>query len=117
MAQNRRGAPVRPPTRPVEPVRRRSHAAIPVAIAVVALGLYVGRFSVILPALLGLVLLVSVGSFLSTRINPLGVGFYLSVKPSWSAIGVVFLGSMVLFSASYLYFTNGIAPIVPYPFP
>ncbi len=92
---------------------RRSHAAIPVAIAVVLLGLYLGTISIFLPAALGLFLLFAAGSFLSARINPLSIGFYQGTKPSWVAIGVVFLAALVLFVVSYAYFVARLGPLVP----
>jgi hypothetical protein len=106
---------VRPPRRAGEDatVRRRSHAAIPVAILVVIVGLVLGSYSLLLSAFLGLLLLGVALSFLSTRVNPLSVGFYLPVKPSWTAIGVVALGGLVLFAAVYLAWIHGVAPIVP----
>ena len=106
---------LRPPRRAVAApvVRTRSHAAIPVALAVVVVGLVAGSYSILAPALLGVLLLGVAVSFLSTRLNPLSVGFYLSVKPSWSAIGVVALGALVLFYAVWLYWTRELAPILP----
>jgi hypothetical protein len=93
--------------------RRRSHAAVPVAVVVVVIGLALGTYTILVPALLGLLLFGAAASFLSTRINPLSVGFYLTVKPSWTAIGVVLLGALVLFAAVWLYWVHGIATIVP----
>jgi hypothetical protein len=80
---------------------RRSNAAIPVAVVLVLLGLYLGQYSFLAPASLGLVLLFAGGSFLSTRLNPLSSHFYLPRKPSWLAIGVVFLGALGLCGYSY----------------
>jgi len=106
---------LRPPRRDADPatVRRRSHAAAPVAVAVVLVGLVLGTYSLLLLVLLGLMLLGAALSFLSTRLNPLSVGFYLPVKPSWTAIGVVALGGVVLLAAVYLYWVHGIGEIVP----
>jgi hypothetical protein len=106
---------LRPPRRSVAPPveRRRSNAAAPVAIAVVLVGLVLGTYSVIVPVLLGLTLLGAALSFLSTRVNPLSVGFYLPVKPSFAAIGVVALGGVVLFLAAWMYWTHGIASVIP----
>jgi hypothetical protein len=81
--------------------------------AVVVVGLVLGTYSVIVPVLLGLLLLGAAGSFLSSRLNPLSVGFYLPVKPSFAAIGVVALGALLLFLAAWMYWTHGIATIVP----
>ena len=105
----RRPAPTPPPAPP-----RRSHAAIPVALVVVGVGLYLARFTVLLPVVLGLLLLAAGASFLSTRLNPLSAHFYLTTKPSWSAIGVVFLGSLALLWASYAMYLRQWAPLVPH---
>jgi hypothetical protein len=94
-------------------IPRRSHAAIPVALAILLVGLVVGRWAVVVPVLLGIVLLSVMASFLSSRLNPLGIAFYLTTKPSWSAIGVIFLSALLLFLASGLYFVDVHAPIVP----
>lgn len=94
-------------------VRNRSHAAIPVAVVLVALGLWAAKFTILVPALLGVVLIGVAVSFLSTRVNPLSVGFYLPVKPSWSAIGVVALGALVLLATVYLYWVHALAPVLP----
>lgn len=120
MAPPARYAPrtvLRPPRRatPVPVERRRSNAAVPVAIAVVIVGLVLGTYSVIVPVLLGLLLLGAALSFLSTRLNPLSVGFYLPVKPSFAAIGVVALGGLLLFVAAWMYWVHGIASVVPGP--
>jgi hypothetical protein len=106
---------LRPPRRPTgSPAeRRRSNAAVPVAIAVVVVGLVLGTYSILLPVLLGLMLLGAALSFLSTRLNPLSVGFYLPVKPSFAAIGVVALSGLVLFLAAWMYWTHGVASVVP----
>ncbi len=96
------------------PEARRSNAAIPVAVALVVLGLYLGTYTILITAVLGLVLLVSAGSLLSTRVNPLSATFYLTRKPSFLAIGTVFLGALVLFGAAYLLWTQRGGPIVPH---
>jgi hypothetical protein len=106
----RSSPPVAPP--PAVPPRR-SDAAAYVAVAVLLVGLYLGKFTVLAPAFLGFSLLLTVGTFLSTRLNPLSVGFYLTTKPSWTAIGVVFVVSLALLGAAYYYFVHGIAPILP----
>src|SRR5208282_1586592 len=67
----------RPALAPPPPPPRRSHAAIPVAVVVVGVGLYLARFTILLPVLLGGVLLYAGASFLSTRLNPLSPHFYL----------------------------------------
>ena len=95
--------PDRLEARPAE----RSNAAIPVAVVVVVVGLYLGTYSLLIPGLLGLVLLVSGTSFLSSRLNPLSVHFYLSRKPSWAAVAVVFLGAAALFGEAYELWLHG----------
>lgn len=100
----------RAPARPAE----RSNAAIPVAVVVVGVGLYLGTYSVLVPAVLGFVLLVSGTSFLSSRLNPLSAHFYLSRKPSWAAIGVVLLGALTLLGEAYeLWLRGGAARLLP----
>lgn len=89
------------PNRAAEAESRRSNAAIPVAVVLTVLGLYLARYTFLAPALLGIVLFVSGGSFLSTRLNPLSPHFYLTRKPSWLAVGVVFLGSLLLLYVAY----------------
>jgi hypothetical protein len=96
----------------VAPVR--SNAAIPVAVVVVGVGLYLARYTILLPVLLGLALLSVGGSFLSTRINPLSPHFYLPTKPSWMAVGVVFVGSLALIWAAYVFYLDHYAPVLPH---
>jgi hypothetical protein len=93
---------------------RRSHAAIPVAVVLVGFGLYLGTLSVLLTAMLGFVLLVSAASLLSTRLNPLSPTFYLTKKPSFLAIGVVFLGALVLFGGAYELWVLHAGPLFPH---
>jgi hypothetical protein len=101
------------PARPAELESRRSNAAIPVAVVVIVLGLYLGTYTLLLTALLGLLLLFSAGSLLSTRLNPLSPTFYLTRKPSFLAIGVVFLGSLILFGGAYYLWIHQMAPVLP----
>jgi uncharacterized membrane protein len=91
----------------------RSNAAIPVAIVLAGVGLFLSQYTILLTALVGLVLFLAGTSFLSTRLNPLSPHFYLTRKPSWLAIGVVFLSAIVLFAAAYELYAHGLAPIVP----
>jgi hypothetical protein len=93
--------------------RRRSHAAVPVAFFLLLLGALLGHYTVLVPFLLGLLLFGSGASFLSSRLNPLSTSFYLTTKPSWSAIGAVFLSGMVLLLVAYEYLVRGFGPIVP----
>jgi hypothetical protein len=101
------------PSRATEVEASRSHAAIPVAVVILLVGLYLARFSVLLPGVLGAVLLLSGVSFLSTRLNPLSPHFYLTRKPSWAAIGVVFLGAVGLLAFTYTTWVHGGARILP----
>jgi len=107
-------APPAHPNRAAEAEVRRSNAAIPVAAVLLFLGLYLGQYSLLAPATLGLVLLYSGGSFLSTRVNPLSPHFYLPKKPSWLAVGVVFLGALVLFWDTYLLLQAQFGSLVPH---
>jgi hypothetical protein len=95
------------------PEPRQSNAAIPVAVALVAVGLYLGTYSVLLTALFGLVLLVSAGSLLATRVNPLSPTFYLTKRPSFLAIGIVFLGALILFGGAYTLWSSHAGPLMP----
>jgi hypothetical protein len=99
--------------RPVDLEPHRSNAAIPVALVVIVLGLYLAPVSVVLTILFGLVLFVSAGSLLSTRLNPLSPTFYLTKKPSFLAIGVVFLGALILLGYAYVLWLHGAAVILP----
>lgn len=102
-----------PPNRAAEVEAKRSHAAVPVALVLLVVGLYLSRFSILFTALLGVVLFLSGLSFLSTRLNPLSAHFYLTRKPSWLAIGVVFLSALGLLVAAFEFYAHGWAPIVP----
>jgi hypothetical protein len=93
----------------------RSHAAIPVAVVVVGVGLYFSTYSLLVPTLLGFLLLVAGTSFLSSRLNPLSAHFYLTRKPSWTAIGVVWLGALALLGEAYeLWLRGGAARLLPH---
>jgi hypothetical protein len=92
----------------------RSNAAIPVAVVVVGAGLYFGAYSLVVPAVLGLILLACGMSFVSSRLNPLSVHFYLDRKPSWAAVGVVLLGALALLGEAYeLWLHGGAARLWP----
>jgi hypothetical protein len=96
------------------PVVTRSHAAIPAVIVVALVGLYLASYTVIIPAIIGL-LLFSVGlTFVSARINPLSTSFYLTTKPSGLAIVAVFFAGFGLLYASYLMYLKHYAPVVPH---
>ncbi len=104
-------APPERPNRAAIVENRRSNAAIPVALVLLGIGLYLGRYTLLVPAVLGVVLLCAGGSFLSTRINPLSPHFYLTKKPTWLAVGVVFLGALILFYDTWLLFEQQFGPL------
>ena len=101
------------PSRAADVESRRSNAAIPVVVVLVLVGLYLAQYTFFVPAALGVVLLLAGGSFLSTRINPLSPHFYLTRKPSWLAVGVVFLGALVLLADAYFLFVQEFGPFLP----
>ena len=104
-----------PPSRAAETTeKKRSHAAIPVAVLVLGVGLYLSQYTVLLTALLGVLLFFSGLSFLSTRLNPLSPHFYLTRKPSWLATGVVFLAALALLVGAFELYVHGRAPILPH---
>lgn len=90
-----------PPYRTTESPTTRSNVAIPVAVVVLLVGLFLAPYSIFAPAALGVVLLLAGVSFLSARLNPLSAHFYLTRKPSWAAIGVVFLSGLALVGEAY----------------
>jgi xanthine/uracil permease len=94
--------------------RRRSHAAIPATIVVVLVGLVLGGYTLVAPLVLGGALLVSGFSLFSSRVNPLSAHFYSSRKPSFSAIGVVFLGALVLLWYTYYLWTTRLGGLWPH---
>lgn len=98
---------------PPETPPRRSNAAMPLTVAFLLVGLLIGAYTIVVPAILGGLLLLTGLSFLSTRLNPFSIGFYLTTKPSWPAIGLVFFSALVLLAAAYSYYASGIAPILP----
>jgi hypothetical protein len=91
---------------------RRSNAAIPVVLVLLGVGLYFGQYTFLVPGLLGIALLYSGGSFLSTRLNPLSPHFYLTKKPTWLAVGVVFLGALVLLADAYVLLAARFGPVL-----
>lgn len=95
-------------------VPRRSHVALIPAVLVLALGLYLGTFTILAPAILGLFLLSGGFSLLGTRLNPLSAGFYLTTKPSWTAIGAVLAAGFSLLWMTYEYYRNAWGPILPH---
>ncbi len=109
----RRPAKAHSPAAPHEAVARRSNAAMPLTVAFLFAGLLFGAYTIVVPAVLGGLLLLTGLSFLSSRLNPFSIGFYLTTKPSWPAIGLVFLSAFVLLLAAYGYYVSGIAPLLP----
>jgi hypothetical protein len=101
----------RPRRADVAPQVRRSNAAIPVVIVLLGVGVYFGPATFLIPALIGLVFLGSGASFLSTRVNPLSSKFYLTTKPSWLAVGVVFLGALLLLADAYVLFQRQVGTL------
>jgi hypothetical protein len=97
-----------------EEERPRSNAAIPVAVVLALVGLYLGRYTLVVPALVGLFLVVSGFSLLSTHVNPLSPTFYLTRKPSWPAIGVVFLTGLGLLGDAYLLWKDHAGSVLPH---
>jgi hypothetical protein len=96
----------------------RSHAAAFVAIALLLIGSLLVSWTILLPAFLALLLFSAGLSFVSARINPLSIGFYLTTKPSWSAIGVIFLSGALLLALTYEGWKHGWGPIFPqHPWP
>ena len=98
-------------------VSNRSHVAGPAAVALLFTGLLLASYSVLIPLLLGLGLVSASLGFLSARLNPFSLGFYLPVKPSWSAIVLAGLVGVVLVAAAYAELRSGRAPIWPRSLP
>ncbi|MFZ0829826.1 MAG: hypothetical protein WCB18_01105 [Thermoplasmata archaeon] len=99
---------------PVEQVQRRSHIAIVPALILLAVGWYLARYSVLFPAIIGFFLLSGALGLLGSRLNPLSTAFYLTTKPSWSAIGTVFLTGAVLLYMTYEFYLHSWGPVVPH---
>lgn len=92
---------------------RRSHVAIVPALILLAVGWYLARYSIIFPAVIGFFLLSGALGLLGSRLNPLSTAFYLTVKPSWSAIGTVLLAGAVLLWMTYEYYIHSWGPVLP----
>ena len=106
--------PRRPSSRPPGGApKRRSHAAIPLALVVFLVGILLGPYSILIPALLGIGLVYVSLSFLSSRLNPFSLSFYLTVKPSWLSIGTLALVGIGLVGLAYGYYVSGVGPIAP----
>lgn len=112
MARPARRHHPRPAPPPEEP-KRRSHIAAPFAVALLLVGLLFGTYTILVPALLGFFLFWTGLSFLGTRMNPFSIGFYLTTKPSWSAIGLIFLSAVLLWLVAWSYYVHGLGPLIP----
>ena len=99
---------------PAEAVQRRSHVAIVPALVLLAVGWYLSRYTIIFPAVIGAFLLSGALGLLGSRLNPLSTAFYLTTKPSWSAIGTVFLSGAALLWITYEYYLHSWAPVLPH---
>jgi hypothetical protein len=89
---------------------RRSHAAVPLALGIFVAGLILGYYWFVLPALLGIGLLYVALSFLSSRLNPFSIGFYLTTKPSWIAIATLVLAGLILIAVALGDYSSGFGP-------
>lgn len=83
------------------------------ALILLAAGWYLARYSILFPAILGFLLLSAALGLLGSRLNPLSTAFYLTTKPSWTAIGTVFLAAAVLLWTTYEYYLHAWGPLVP----
>ncbi|MGC2289542.1 MAG: hypothetical protein WA688_06770 [Thermoplasmata archaeon] len=100
-------------TAAAEQVQRRSHIAVVPALILLAVGWYFARYSIIFPAIIGFFLLSGALGLLGSRLNPLSTAFYLTTKPSWTAIGTVFLTGGVLLWLTYEYYIHAWGPLIP----
>ncbi|HLY77469.1 MAG TPA: hypothetical protein VKT21_06250 [Thermoplasmata archaeon] len=103
----------RAPAPTTEEMQRRSHVAILPALILLAVGWFLARYSIIFPAVIGLFLLSGALGLLGSRLNPLSPGFYLTTKPSWTAIGTAFLAGAVLLWMTYEYYLHSWGPLLP----
>jgi hypothetical protein len=95
----------------------RSHVAGIAAVVLLILGLLFARYSVLVPAILGLLMLSSFVGFVSARVNPFSFGYYLPTKPSWTAIAVVGLVGLLLVSVAWSDWRSGLDPLFPRHWP
>ncbi len=94
-------------------VADRSPLAGALAAVLLIVGLLLASYWVLIPALLGLGLLLAALRFLSARINPFAMSFYIPVKPSWTAIAVVAIVGVLLLSAAFADWQSGLGPLLP----
>jgi hypothetical protein len=106
-----------PEARPPAPATERSNAAGYTAIVLVIVAVLLVHYTLLIPVLIGFVLLSAGVSLLGTRLNPLTPTFYLTTKPSWSSIGLVFLAGIGLWAFAYDYWRAGLAPLFPISMP
>jgi hypothetical protein len=95
-------------------VPRRSNAAVYVALPVLVLGAALGTVTLLAPALLALLLFSSAIGFLGTRLNPLSPTFYLTTKPTWLSIGVLFGSAFLLGGIAYEEWLLHLGPLLPH---
>ena len=91
----------------------RSNLVGILAFGFLIVGLVFGTYTILIPALLGLFLLSAAGRFVSMRLNPFSVGYYVGTKPSWTAIALVGICGLLLLSAAYEYWRSGFGPLLP----
>lgn len=96
-----------------ESVGTRSHIAIIPALLLLGAGWYLARYSIIFPGVIGFFLLSGALGLLGSRLNPLSTAFYLTTKPSWTAIGSVFLAGGFLLWMTYEFYLHSWGPLLP----
>jgi hypothetical protein len=102
-----------PPPPAAQQIQRRSHLAVVPALILLAVGWYLARYSILFPAIIAFFLLSGALGLLGSRLNPLSTSFYLTTKPSWTAIGTVFLTGAVLLWMTYEYYIHAWGPLIP----
>jgi hypothetical protein len=107
------GTETAPPTTATQQIQRRSHIAVVPAVILLAVGWYLAQYSVVFPAILGFFLLSGALGLLGSRMNPLSSAFYLTTKPSWTAIGTAFLAGALLLWMTYEYYVHAWGPLIP----
>ncbi len=100
--------------RPVETRTSRSHAAIPVAVVLLLVGVVLGSYTLLVPLALGATLVASGFSLLSSRVNPLSASYYSTRKAAWSAVGVVFLAGLALLADAYYLWQSRVGGVLPH---
>jgi hypothetical protein len=96
------------------PERRRSHAAVIPSLVLLGVGVWLGTITILFEGILAVVLLGGAFTLLGSRLNPLSIGFYLSTKPSWTAIGTVFVSGWVLLAMTYIDYVRAWGPVLPH---